>query len=329
VRARSIGLAAAVWVLVRAASAAAGGPPVGPVVAPAAPAAPVAVPVAPVVAPAAPVAPDPSPMAPAPPPRETNPRPGARPEHAGVFASRPVLEWSLAAAGGAVWLGSGALFKPDLAPTECRWCGTNAFDEELRGLRWSDPGKPDLASDVISYGVMPIAAGGLLALAAVREGRASEIAEDFLIAAEATVAAGLIGEAFRFATARERPSVRALSDEEKDDVDHPEENNLSFISGHVATSFALAVSSGTIATLRHRRMAPLVWATGLSLAAATSYLRVASDEHYATDVLAGVVAGAAIGLAAPLLHRRPGADRGPAVTAAPVRGGGVVLLVWR
>ncbi len=151
---------------------------------------------------------------------------------------------------------------------------------------------------------------------------------DFLIVSEAPVASGLLGEALRFSTGRERPSVRALPPEEKAMTEHPEENNLSFVSGHAATSFALAVSSGMVASKRGRRLAPVIWAAGLTLAAATSYLRIASDEHYMTDVLGGAALGAAVGLAVPLLHR-PRGERAPAVTVVPAPRGATVLLVWR
>ena len=250
-------------------------------------------------------------------------------EEAGpALVVHPVLEWSATAAGGALWLITGTFIRADIAPSECRWCDANAFDDELRSLRWSDRRAADVASDVISYGVAPVSAGALVAIAAASSGRAGELSADLTILAESLVASGLVGEAFRMATARERPSVHALPPDEKPMTSHPEENNMSFVSGHSATSFALAVSSGTIATVRKRRLAPVIWATGLTLAAATSYLRVASDEHYATDVLAGAALGAAVGLAVPLLHR-PRGERGPAVVIGPAPGGATVLLVWR
>lgn len=250
-------------------------------------------------------------------------RPAARP----ALVARPLLEWSAIAAGGALWLTTGTLIKPDIAPSSCRWCDSNAFDDELRSLRWSNPRGVDLTSDVISYGLAPLSAGGLVALAALQRGSASELAVDLPILAEALVAAGLLGEALRFATARERPNVHALPADQKPMTEHPEENNLSFVSGHVATSFSLAVASGTIASLRGRRLAPIIWAAGLTLAATTSYLRIASDEHYFTDVLGGALLGAGIGLAVPLLHR-PRGGRAPAVLVAPARGGASLLLVW-
>jgi membrane-associated phospholipid phosphatase len=245
-----------------------------------------------------------------------------------VLVARPVLEWTAAALGGAAWFTTGVVVKPRIAPEECRWCDSNAFDEEVRSLRWSDRHAADLASDIISYGVAPVSAAGLVAIAAARDGRFAEVAADLPILAEALVASGLVGEAFRLSTGRERPSVHALPAAEKPRTSSPEENNLSFVSGHVATSFALAVSSGTVATMRHRRLAPLVWTVGLGLAAVTSYLRVASDEHYATDVLGGMAIGVGVGLAFPLLHRRR--DRGEHVmaTVAPAPGGALVVLRW-
>jgi membrane-associated phospholipid phosphatase len=245
-----------------------------------------------------------------------------------VLVAWPLLEWSATVAGGALWLTTGTLIKPDIAPSRCRWCDGNAFDDELQSLAWSNPRGVDLTSDVISYGVAPLSAGGLIALAALREGTASELSVDLLILAEALVASGLVGEAIRLSTARERPSVRALPADEKPMTEHPEENNMSFVSGHAATSFSLALASGMIASMRGRRIAPIIWAVGLTLAATTTYMRVASNEHYMTDAVGGAAVGAGIGLALPLLHR-PRGERAPAVSLAPARGGATLLLVWR
>jgi membrane-associated phospholipid phosphatase len=250
------------------------------------------------------------------------------PEPRPALVARPALEWTAVGVGGALWLSTGALIKTHIAPSECRWCDPNGFDDELRSLRWSDAQAADLASDVLSYGLAPVVAGGLVSLAAIREGRAAELSADLVIVSEAVVAAGLLGEAFRFGTARERPSVHALPADEKSMTDHPEENNLSFVSGHSATSFALAVAAGRVASLRRRRLAPLIWATGITLAVATSYLRLASDEHYATDVLGGVAIGTGIGFVVPLLHQSRGAERVSAAVA-PTPGGAMVVLMWR
>ena len=86
-------------------------------------------------------------------------------------------------------------------------------------------------------------------------------------------------------------------------------------------AFSIAVSAGTVASMRGYRWAPLVWATGLTLGATTGYLRMAADRHYFTDVVTGAVVGSAVGFAVPyLLHRG-----GPAV-GAEVHNGGVLTI---
>jgi len=72
---------------------------------------------------------------------------------------------------------------------------------------------------------------------------------------------------------------------------HKNSDNLSFFSGHATLAFALAVSAGTIASMRHHKLAALMWATGLVLASTGAYLRIAADRHYATDVIMGMVVG--------------------------------------
>ena len=245
-----------------------------------------------------------------------------------ALVSRPGLEWTLTVVGGAVWL-TETLAIAELAPSDCRWCDSNRLDDRARELAWSDPEVARVSSDLISYGIAPLAAGGLLTLGAFRDGRAGDLTTDLLIVAEAAVAAGVSGDLIRVVSGRERPWVHDLAPEDKPATDRPEQNNLSFISGHSATAFALAVSSGTVASRRGRRIAPAIWVTGLTLAVATSYLRIASEQHYLTDVLAGVGTGVAIGLAVPFLHRPRGSRPAVAAMVAPVRGGGLVLVTFR
>ena len=71
-----------------------------------------------------------------------------------------------------------------------------------------------------------------------------------------------------------------------------------------------------------------VWASGLTLATSTGVLRIAADEHYLTDVVAGAAAGARRGLPDPAdpPSRRCGAGpagraraRPPTVFSLPLR----------
>lgn len=245
-----------------------------------------------------------------------------------AFVSRPGVEWAITVAGGALWL-TETLLIAELAPSDCRWCEPNALDDRARGLAWSNTNAARTTSDVLSYGIAPLVAGGLVALGALQDDRAGDLVTDLLIVAQAGVAAGVSGDLIRVVTGRERPWVHDLAPEDKPETDRPEQNNLSFISGHAATAFALAVSSGSVASRRGRRIAPAIWATGLTLAATTSYLRIASEQHYLTDVLAGIGAGVGIGLAVPYLHRPPESRPDVGAMVAPVPGGALILLTVR
>lgn len=162
-------------------------------------------------------------------------------------------------------------------------------------------------SDLTGFLVLPLTSVGLDALAAAHEGAGRDAREDALVVAEAWILAEDVTLLTKFLFGRERPFVRALPAAQKPLTAQPSDNNLSFISGHTSGAFAVAVAAGTVATMRGYRLAPLVWGTGLPLAAATGYLRVAADKHWLTDVAAGAIVGGIIGFAVPYaFHGRTG-----------------------
>jgi len=82
----------------------------------------------------------------------------------------------------------------------------------------------------------------------------------------------------------------------------------SFLSGHTAAAFCGAVFAACMAD---SRMIPSRWkypviCTGLSLASATAFLRVASGKHFPTDVLAGAAAGSLIAWSLSRMHETSG-----------------------
>jgi membrane-associated phospholipid phosphatase len=85
--------------------------------------------------------------------------------------------------------------------------------------------------------------------------------------------------------------------------------SASFPSGHAATAFAAAVAVGM---LYPRFRTPL-----LALAATVALSRVYLGVHFATDVLAGSVLGAAIGLATGIVVRVQAAPRSLVPSPAP------------
>ncbi len=79
----------------------------------------------------------------------------------------------------------------------------------------------------------------------------------------------------------------------------------SFWSGHTSTAFMMAAFSGYVFQNRNpgSRLIKPVWITGMTLATATSILRVQSGNHFPSDVIVGAVAGSFIGWLIPWIHK--------------------------
>lgn len=233
------------------------------------------------------------------------------------------------AVGGVVtWLGSEAL-KPSLAAEPCRWCASNAFDEDVRSrLKWDDIDAGDRASNVTAFLLAPLAAIGMDALSAAHDGRRANVQDDVLVIVEATVLAANLNQIVKFTVGRERPFVHAMTDEEKSRTRHPSDNNTSFYSGHTNLAFVLAVSSGTVATMREYRWAPWVWVVGLGLAGTTGFLRIAGDRHYASDVLTGAAVASVIGYAIPRYLHDDATSSAVTIQGGRRSGSPIVAVAW-
>jgi len=207
--------------------------------------------------------------------------------------------------------------KSALVPAQCRWCDVGGLDSRARDtFKWKDTKTPDAISYVTAYALTPIVAVGLDALSASNEHVFGETAEDALVVVESTLVATSVDQAAKFAFVRQRPYAH---------FDPPAQasadDNLSFFSGHTTTAFAAAVSAGTVASMRGRRLAPLVWGAGMFTAALSGYLRMAADKHYLTDVLTGAALGSGIGVLVPLVFH---GDL-PMLAVAPTPGGGAAV----
>ncbi len=225
------------------------------------------------------------------------------------------------------------LAKADLAPAHCRLCdksptaGFNVVDQPLRNaLRWKNARLASLLSD---FGLLTLPIGvvsAVFAFAAL-EGQTRTGLVDVAIVAEAAGTTMLLTQIAKFTAARERPFVHALPEGEKARTQNPIDNNLSFFSGHTAMVFASATAGGTVASMREYTSAPVVWALGLSVAAASGYLRIAGDRHYFSDVLTGALVGSAVGVALPLLFHRPViTTKEPGAVSSPLEGNGVPVM---
>jgi membrane-associated phospholipid phosphatase len=206
---------------------------------------------------------------------------------------------------------------------ECRWCsGPNALDRSLReAVVWSAD-RMHTASQLSDLGGFVLAPGlgiGVVIAGTLRENRSwAGLIDDVVPIVETMVVTQWVTRAMKIGFARRRPYAHFGTAASDDD------DNLSFPSGHASRAFAFATSAGMIARARGYPTEPYVWATGLTIAALTSYFRMAADKHYFTDVLVGGAVGVAAGLTVPLLMRR--SDAG--VEAMPTRTGIAFGGVW-
>ncbi len=201
--------------------------------------------------------------------------------------------------GAAIYAGSVAL-ESSTGPTACRWCAVPDFDEDVREhLVWSSPTRAAELSTASGYVAAPLAAVGLTLLSAYSDDDLhwARVIDDELPILEAATYSALLDQAVKLTAARERPYAALATSPINPTVD----SHLSFFSGHTTLGFALAVSAGEVAHRRHSRYEPAIWAIGLTLAATTGYLRIAADQHFASDVLVGAAVGALAGHFVPRL----------------------------
>jgi membrane-associated phospholipid phosphatase len=224
---------------------------------------------------------------------------------------RPEIDLPITVVGGAAWIAT-ELAKKGLAPASCRWCAVDSLDASTRGaLVWEDnPETAHALSNVTVFGVAPVSALGLTALAAWHDGRTENSAADLVIVAQAMVVAMDLNQLTKYIVGRQRPyahfgNVDVLCAGQGCSRPPPDDDDLSFFSGHTTAVFSLAAASGTVASMRGYRMAPWIWAQGTAIAVLSGYLRMAGDRHYFTDVLTGAAFGSAVGVLVPALFHRP------------------------
>lgn len=145
---------------------------------------------------------------------------------------------------------------------------------------------------------------------------------DATVILEAQIVTGIVVNLVRLTTRRPRP--RQYDPQRFKAVPT---SYRSFPSGH---SLAVAVGASAYAMtfwLRHPD-SPWRWVvlgTASVYAGIGAWARVEAGQHFPTDVIAGVAAGATIGLLVPWLHTR---DTDMQVSVTPTNGGGSIGVSW-
>lgn len=223
------------------------------------------------------------------------------------------LALDLAVTGGlaATVIALAAVIKPALNTPTCSICDpdngrVNAVDDFFRtALKHSNGSTAGSISDVVAYGAAPAVGVSLAIIVPVADKRGDEAPLDMLLVTEAALTFALVQQSLATLVPRERPEVHAAQGDVRESSLRRRSSFESFPAGHNGAAFAIAAAGGTVATMRGYRLAPVVWIAGGVLALAASYLRIAADRHYFTDIAAGAVLGTGIGIAVPLLFHRP------------------------
>lgn len=216
------------------------------------------------------------------------------------------------------------LLNDQLAPLQCRWCVPGTIDGNLsKSIAWSNPQAADTLSTAMVVAI-PVGVMGFGLIQAYRFDDPAAGWSDVLLITQATSLAMLVTAVVKPSVGRARPYVWQGN---PDLYSNPYDANLSFFSNHTAFVFAVVVSGSTLFFMQDMPGAPWVLGVGLAAAAFTSYLRLAADKHYLSDVLVGAGVGSLIGWAVPYLFHRPGRKGAPqAGDLMPAPGG--IAIAW-
>jgi len=216
------------------------------------------------------------------------------------------------------------LFKSELAPAQCHWCGANAVDrffhDSLAGAVFSRKTSNTL-SNLTAFMLAPAAAIAGTLVATGPHATPDAGLRAAVIVLEGTVVAVALTQSVKLLTARARPYVVYNHPSQPDegglyDFSDPD-SHLSFPSGHSTLAAALGVGTAMTATLEESPAALWLWGAAGVLTVSTGFLRMMAEKHWVTDDLGGIAIGAGCGVLFPLLHRR-GSLLGGSTSATPV-----------
>ena len=126
--------------------------------------------------------------------------------------------------------------------------------------------------------------------------------EDTFVMVETILLTQGLTQVTKSAVSRNAPLVYS-SNAAREDLESADAGR-SFISGHTSTSFAAATSYAVTFWKRHPH-SPWRFAVigvGEALAVGVGLLKIKAGYHYPTDVVAGALVGAGVGLLVPVLH---------------------------
>ena len=145
-------------------------------------------------------------------------------------------------------------------------------------------------------------------LSGVREKSVQTGIADAFMYAEALSFTLAMTNVVKMAVRRPRPVAYIEANAHKDDPDYVNSSTdsaLSFFSGHAAITSTISATATYLAFARspHTARPWITLLAGVGLTTFVSIERVRAGQHFPTDVIAGSIAGAGMGLVVPHLHR--------------------------
>jgi membrane-associated phospholipid phosphatase len=217
--------------------------------------------------------------------------------------------WDIAATA-ALGVGSLVLQVTYTAPATANWTGGVLFDDWVRRvLRLSSPSARAAASttsDVLLFTLITVPFIDAWLGAGVGHGRPDIAWKLTIIDAEALLATSFISLGAQHLVARARPfTTLCVHQPNAGECTDGSSQYTSFPSGHTSIAFTVAllecVNHAHLDTDRSGWNGAACPVT-LIAAGVTGLLRIASDRHYASDVIVGGLLGAGIGYLVPTLH---------------------------
>lgn len=171
-------------------------------------------------------------------------------------------------------------------------------------------------------------------LTGFREKSAQSALVDAVMYAESVSLTFAMTNIVKVAVRRPRPQAYIDAEAHRGDPSYSNadtDSALSFFSGHASTTAAIGATATYLAFMRSPKTArpwvTLIVAAGLSTF--VSIERVRAGAHFPTDVIAGMIAGAGVGLVVPHLHRSEDIKQRRVWVGfqpAPVGNGGTAML---
>jgi membrane-associated phospholipid phosphatase len=217
-----------------------------------------------------------------------------------LYRAHAALDVGISLSGAALWVGAFAVVStltPNRLCDPCNRDEVNAIDRPFIGFHnpaWRPVGHSLYALPMMLFVVLDMRDVGFR--------RWKIWLTDALIIMEAMVLQGAVTEIWRRSIQRPRPFLYepgVYPDDRRNS-----EATYSFYSGHVSSVFSLVTGIAYTWTLRHTRsrFVPLVWVSVMLAASLAPIARVASGDHFPTDVFVGAVVGTGFGLAWPALR---------------------------